>query len=156
MYYKPNSCRNCSFSSFSRFCAPVVSVSPAPRPPFYPLVNFAPNPSGGSLPITMQSSPLGSPTIQTLFFFLVVCLVIDFRSTLDSLAPITKLGIYSIWYLVSYGISCHWGNFTEDTSYEQVSKHCHGWWMSLGFGQNTTFSCQQLVMKYCHGWLKFG
>ena len=51
---------------------------------------------------------------------------------------------------------CHYGNFSNDTSYEHMSKFCHGWRMRSSIGQNHGFSCQQLVMKYCHGWLKLG
>ena len=55
-----------------------------------------------------------------------------------------------IWYNVTMV------NFSDHTSYEEVSKYCHAWWMSSSIGQNPTFSCQQLVMKYCQGSLKFG
>ena len=68
---------------------------------------------------------------------------------------LAKWKLHYIWYLVLYGILCHYGNFSDDTSHQQVNKHCHGWWMSSFTGQNPTFSCQQLVMKYCHAWLIF-
>jgi hypothetical protein len=29
-------------------------------------------------------------------------------------------------YFVSYGNFCHYGNFLDDTSHEQVNKYCHG------------------------------
>ena len=32
----------------------------------------------------------------------------------------------------------------NDTSYEQVNKYCHAWWMSPSIGQQSTFSYQQL------------
>ena len=48
-----------------------------------------------------------------------------------------------------YGILCQYGNFVDDTSYEQVNKFCYIWWMSASIGQTTAFSCKQLVMKYC-------
>jgi hypothetical protein len=28
--------------------------------------------------------------------------------------------------LVSHGILCHYGNFSDGTSYEEVNKYCHG------------------------------
>ena len=31
---------------------------------------------------------------------------------------------YDIWS--SYSILCHFGNFSDDTSYEYVNKYCHG------------------------------
>ena len=59
------------------------------------------------------------------------------------------IGIYTKYdILVSYGIVCHYGNFSADASYD-------GWWMSSSIGQTPTFSCQQHVMKYCHECLKF-
>ena len=84
---------------------------------------------------------------------------LSFSHMTPSLKEITIVfqNCIKISYVVSYGISCHYGNFSDDTFYEQVNKYCHGWWTSSSIGQNPTFSfCQQLVMKYCHGWLKFG
>ena len=52
-----------------------------------------------------------------------------------------------ICYSVSYGILSHYGNFSNDTSYE----YCHGRWLSSSIGPNPTFSKQQFVMKCCHG-----
>ena len=53
-----------------------------------------------------------------------------------------------IWYLVSYGILGHNGNFSYDTSYKQMNKYCHEWWMSSFVGQNPTFFCQQVMMRW--------
>ena len=44
-------------------------------------------------------------------------------------------------------ILCHYSNFSDDTSYEQANKYCHGWWMSLSIGQNSTFACQSLAIN---------
>ena len=33
------------------------------------------------------------------------------------------LVVFTIEYLVSYGICCHCGNFSDDTSSEQVNKY---------------------------------
>jgi len=37
--------------------------------------------------------------------------------------------LLQICYLVSYGSLCHYGNFSDDTSYEEVNKYYHGWWI---------------------------
>jgi tRNA U34 5-carboxymethylaminomethyl modifying GTPase MnmE/TrmE len=56
---------------------------------------------------------------------------------------------------VSYGILCHYGNFLDDTSYEEVNNIVMDDGMISSIGQNPTFTCQHLVMKTCHGGLKF-
>ena len=47
-----------------------------------------------------------------------------------------------IWY-------CHFDNFLDDTSYEKVNKHCHGWWMNSFIGQNPNLllstTCDEIV-----------
>ena len=54
--------------------------------------------------------------IYTYYCFSVSCSLFRER------ANYTKM----IQYLVSYGSLCHYGNFLDDTSYEEVNRYCHG------------------------------
>ena len=59
------------------------------------------------------------------------------RSNVDGIwwGSVRRCQLHWTWYLVSYGILCHHGNFLDDASYEKMNKYCHGWWMSSSIGQ---------------------
>ena len=64
----------------------------------------------------------------------------------------------NIIFSVNNGILCHYDNFLDDNSYEQVNKYCHGWWMSPSIGPNpyllSSTTCDEILTWMIEVWMK--